>query len=328
MPRLGRELAGAAKLAGVGGVYHSDESPAHGMTRAEVDAVRQALDGADAFVLCLAPRWQAELALESVSERARRAFDRIPQEVRQVVVSRGAPEDGTTVPLRPLPGGARMYPETDVPPLHLDEARWKRISSSPPPSQAERLERMSGRGLSKDQTDQLVKRELDEEFIAGIEGTLASGLDRLAPKAWASLLLDSTRRNLADAAGLASTDVEPAFLAALLSVREQGGVTRDGVIALGADLLAAGGRVQRDIDVHSLLAEAFERAERLGLKPADSASIEAVVLAIIAERADFIAERGMAAMGPLMGVVLEQLGEGADGAAVSEILKRRLMDVI
>ena len=31
LPRLGRELAGAAKLAGVKGVFHSDELPAYGI---------------------------------------------------------------------------------------------------------------------------------------------------------------------------------------------------------------------------------------------------------------------------------------------------------
>ena len=55
------------------------------------------------------------LALESVGRRARLAFHRIPKEVRNVVVKKGAPDDGTTTPMRPLPGGARMYPETDVP---------------------------------------------------------------------------------------------------------------------------------------------------------------------------------------------------------------------
>ncbi|MEL0212955.1 MAG: Glu-tRNA(Gln) amidotransferase GatDE subunit E, partial [Euryarchaeota archaeon] len=64
----------------------------------------------DAFVLCVAPEWQADLALESVIKRARQSYHRIPQEVRNVVIRKGAPEDGTTTAMRPLPGGARMYP--------------------------------------------------------------------------------------------------------------------------------------------------------------------------------------------------------------------------
>lgn len=104
MPRLGRELAGAAKLAGVKGVFHSDELPAYGIEQEHVDLVRQnlALESTDGFILCLAPQWQAELALESVLHRARAAWHRIPQEVRNVVVKKGAPEDGTTAPMRPL----------------------------------------------------------------------------------------------------------------------------------------------------------------------------------------------------------------------------------
>ena len=63
LPRLGRELAGAAKLAGVKGIFHADELPAYGITQHEVDEVRTALTLAsdDAFVLCCAlpgkPRW-------------------------------------------------------------------------------------------------------------------------------------------------------------------------------------------------------------------------------------------------------------------------------
>ena len=52
MPRLGRELAGAAKLAGVAGIFHSDELPG-GIDSEFVDGVRSELSGVDAFVLLL-----------------------------------------------------------------------------------------------------------------------------------------------------------------------------------------------------------------------------------------------------------------------------------
>jgi glutamyl-tRNA(Gln) amidotransferase subunit E len=58
--------------------------------------------------------------------------------------------------------------------------------------------------------------------------------------------------------------------------------------------------------------------------PADTGEIEAVVERILDERADFVAERGMAAMGPLMGVVIGELGSGADGKAVSAALKEAI----
>ena len=44
LPRLGRELASAAKLAGVAGIFHSDELPAYGITEIEVNSVKEFLD--------------------------------------------------------------------------------------------------------------------------------------------------------------------------------------------------------------------------------------------------------------------------------------------
>ena len=151
LPRLGRELAGAAKLAGVRGVFHSDELPAYGIEQDHVENVRNELrlEASDAFVLCLAPIWQARLALESVGRRARLAFHRIPQEVRNVVVKKGAPDDGTTTPMRPLPGGARMYPETDVPTIPIDAKHWQRIMEHLPMRQDERMKRLAQTELSR-----------------------------------------------------------------------------------------------------------------------------------------------------------------------------------
>ena len=167
LPRLGRELAGAAKLAGVRGVFHSDELPAYGIEEEHVNAVRNELELVedDAFVLCLAPSWQARLALESVGRRARLAYHRIPQEVRNVVVKKGAPDDGTTTPMRPLPGGARMYPETDVPTIPIHDVDWQRIAENLPMRQEERMQRLAKTELSKDQCKQLLSRELDDAFF-------------------------------------------------------------------------------------------------------------------------------------------------------------------
>ena len=104
LPRLGRELASAAKLAGVAGIFHSDELPAYGIDQNLVDLVQSNLEinENDAFVLCVAPEWQADLALESVIKRARQSSSN-SQEVRNVVIRKGAPEDGTTTAMRPLP---------------------------------------------------------------------------------------------------------------------------------------------------------------------------------------------------------------------------------
>ena len=297
LPRLGRELAGAAKQAGVKGVFHSDELPAYGVESGEVEKVRSELDlqQSDAFILCLAPQWQAELALESVLHRARLAWHRIPQEVRNVVVKKGAPEDGTTSPMRPLPGGARMYPETDIPSFSLASDKWQAIVDNLPMSDDERNLRMQQFDISQDQAGQILARELDDIFVDNV--------DDLPHKGLATLILENDTAN-------------PSLLANVLRAKESGHLSRESMNEIVAALSGS----------NPTLAEIAEYAEKNGYKPADVADLTSIVDNIVAERIDFIKERGMGAMGPLMGVVM-QAAAGADGKQVSALLREAIQKV-
>ena len=291
LPRLGRELASAAKLAGVRGVFHSDELPAYGIEETHVQAVKDSLKTQyeDAFVLCLAPQWQANLALEAVGHRARLAYHRIPQEVRNVVVKKGAPDDGTTTAMRPLPGGARMYPETDVPTVSIDVEHWRNIIGNLPMRQDERMERLNNTELSEDQCKQLLSRELDDVFFEQHE---------TKSKAWATLLLEHE-------------GVDYGVLSCILGVRENGGLTREGIDE-SVEHFANNKHVTRE-DV-----ELF--AQENNLVPADVGDLESIVEGIVIDRLDFVKERGMGAMGPLMGVVMGAC-PGVDGKEVSAVLR-------
>src|SRR6056297_3454792 len=114
--RLGTELSDHAKRHGAGGVFHTDELPAYGVTADEVAALREAVGAGDddAVVLVADDPETAELAIDAVAERAETALEGVPEETRD------ANEDATSRYLRPLPGAARMYPETDVPPVEPD----------------------------------------------------------------------------------------------------------------------------------------------------------------------------------------------------------------
>ena len=110
--RLGTEFSGRAKIiAGVGGLFHSDELPNYGLTAKDVEEISKKLRCTvhDAFILVADKEGRARTALHAVYERARELFSGVPSEVRK------ANPDGTTSYLRPMPGAARMYPETDVP---------------------------------------------------------------------------------------------------------------------------------------------------------------------------------------------------------------------
>ena len=110
--RIGTEFSDRAKIhAGVGGIFHSDELPRYGISETEVIAVKEKLGCSknDAFILVADEERKAKNALQAVSARAHELLHGIPEEVRK------ANADGTTSYLRPIPGAARMYPETDVP---------------------------------------------------------------------------------------------------------------------------------------------------------------------------------------------------------------------
>ncbi|NLA24306.1 MAG: Glu-tRNA(Gln) amidotransferase subunit GatE, partial [Bacteroidales bacterium] len=61
----------------------------------------------DAFAIFWAPKEDVEVALETIEERCKLAFEGVPPETRKSF------EDGTTAFERVLPGADRMYPDTD-----------------------------------------------------------------------------------------------------------------------------------------------------------------------------------------------------------------------
>ena len=323
LPRLGRELASSAKQAGVAGIFHSDELPAYGIIESEINSVRKQLDlsESDAFVLCVAPKWQAELALESVLLRVRAAFHRIPGEVRNVVIRKGSPEDGTTTAMRPLPSGARMYPETDLPVLSLDPKRWDNIQSNLPMNREQRISRLQEYDISSNQLEALLGAELDDLFISGIaEGGLST--PSLPAKAWASILLDNSRSEIAKEANMPIPQVSWELLAFLVFAREEKIITRDGLIPIGKLYLMEINASPLTLD--EKVSWISEIAKSEGFAPANTNSVEQAVDATLAERAEFVKEKGMAAVGPLMGMVMGKLGGSADGKLVSQMLLEKI----
>tara|TARA_B100000459_G_C8594862_1_gene209346 strand:- start:2784 stop:3356 length:573 start_codon:yes stop_codon:yes gene_type:complete len=185
-----------------------------------------------------------------------------------------------------------MYPETDVPvyPIHPD--RWQKTLESLPMTDDERQERISQYEVSNDQASQLLARELDDVFVA-----YAS---QLPHKGWASVVLEN------DAA-------DPELCANVMAVKEAGLVTRE---SMNEIIEHFNGRTPSSEEI-----AAFGEAQ--GFKPVDEGDLGAIIESIVAERADFVKERGMGAMGPLMGVVMQAVG-AADGKVVSALLREAI----
>lgn len=124
--RFGSELADHAKVHGFGGIITSDEDlKKYGIER-EAAAIRRdfKLRNSDAFILLAGEN--ADAALNSMTERIKFAAKGVPRETRVVL------PDGSTAYMRPLPGAARMYPETDLPSTIVSKEKIAELKKSLP----------------------------------------------------------------------------------------------------------------------------------------------------------------------------------------------------
>ncbi|WP_128478435.1 Glu-tRNA(Gln) amidotransferase subunit GatE [Halorussus pelagicus] len=294
--RLGTELSDHAKRHGAGGIFHTDELPAYGVTEEEVAALREAVGASedDAVAIVAADPETADLAIEAAAERAETAFEGVPEETR------GANEDGTTGYLRPLPGAARMYPETDVPPVEPD------------PSEVETPELLTEK----------VERYQDEYDLGATLAEQVAYGERMP-------LFERAVEQLGADPTLAAQTVE----STVTELRRDGvpveNLTADhflGTLEAVADGETAKGNVG---EVLTALAESpdltpVEAIEQEGLGSAGEDEVREAIVSVVERNAEQVEEEGMQAFSGLMGEAMGALGGKADGDTVSELLREEI----
>ncbi len=293
--RLGTELSDHAKRHGAGGIFHTDELPAYGVTDEEVAALREAVgaDENDAVAIVAASPEVAENAIEAAAERAETAIEGVPEETRD------ANQDTTSKYLRPLPGAARMYPETDVPPVEPDVTEVEE-----PELLTEKVERYQsefalGEGLAEQvaygRKMPLFERAVDD----GVDPTLAAGT------------LESTVTELRrDDVPVEALDDEH-FLD-VFGLVEGDDLAREGV----PELLTALAE-EPETDAAAL-------AEEKGLGSAAEEEVREAVVEVVERNGEQVSEEGMAAFSGLMGECMGALRGKADGDLVSKLLREEI----
>jgi glutamyl-tRNA(Gln) amidotransferase subunit E len=296
--RLGSEMSDYAKKCGVGGIFHTDELPAYGVTADEVALLRTRMHAQEqdcVIIVAGASEKQASCAINQVIIRAELALSDkpVPEETRKML------ESGSTAYMRPLPGAARMYPETDVLPVLIDDARWDAVVV--PELLTSRAERFAAcYGIEINYAFQLAASEKLPLFEQAVR-------EGIRPKLAAFTILSTTTELRRDGVEIQKIP-DQAYLDAWHAV-ESGKAAREAIP-----------EIFRIIATGSTSAEALAK-----LAPALSREdLEIVVRKIIADREDFIAQKGMAALGPLMGVVMAEVRGSVDGKMVSEILKKEI----
>ena len=300
--RLGSEMAQYARTRGVKGIFHSDELPNYGIEKEYVDSLKAhlGLSSEDAFVICAAKEKKAIDALKIAAERASTAIEGVPEETRDPL------PDGTTRYSRPLPGAARMYPETDVPPMLMTEERLNRIRGNMPEFPEEIEKRLvSTYGINAQQANQIVKQSRDELFVKICERT---GMAAAAATALVNTYTELEHEGL---------DPE--------SIRE------DDVV--GLFVLLKENRFSKEA-TPSLLKEMAKGSDaegaisKLGLEAVDSDEAVGIIAALVKEREEFVRSKGLDAIGPLMGPVMSALRGKIDGKQANDLLAKEIKKLI
>ncbi|MCD2199507.1 Glu-tRNA(Gln) amidotransferase subunit GatE [Halobacterium sp. KA-4] len=293
--RLGTEFSDHAKRHGAGGLFHTDELPAYGVTEDEVEALREAVgaDENDAVAIVADEPSVATGAIDAVAERAETAIEGVPEETR------GANDDGTSEYLRPLPGAARMYPETDVPPVDPDPSEVE-----PPELLTEKVERyQEDYDLDAGLAEQVAYGRrwplFEERVEAGVDATLAAQT------------LESTVTELRRDDVPVENLTDDHFRGVLDLVAE-GELAQEGVPELLAALAEQPDR------------EAAVLAEDLGLGSAGEDEVREAVVEVVERNSDQVEEEGMGAFSGLMGECMGALRGKADGDLVSEVLREEI----
>ncbi|MBP2133226.1 glutamyl-tRNA(Gln) amidotransferase subunit E [Methanomicrobium sp. W14] len=297
--RLGSEISDYAKKCGVGGLFHTDELPAYGVTAEEVKALKESAKAGDddCVILVADTKKKAKCAIGQILKRSKLAFEGVPEETRKML------EEGSTAYMRPLPGADRMYPETDVFATDIDDEYWQSVQI--PELLTEKEKRFTEEfGLDKALAKNIafsVRCPLFEEAVAkGVRPNLAART------------IYSTLREIRRE-GFDTKSVSDEDLLSVLTAVECGKAAKEAV----PDILKAVINGKSVGDAVNEIAPAVSEEELTG-----------VIKKVISERTEFIEEQGMRALGPLMGVVMKEMRGRADGKVISEILKKELLKML
>jgi glutamyl-tRNA(Gln) amidotransferase subunit E len=300
--RLGTEMANRARFWGrVGGIFHTDEMPAYGITPEEIEELRKLVkaEESDAVVFVADKPENTQDALKAVLERAREALKGVPAETR-------APNaDGTTSYMRPRPGAARMYPETDIPPIQITEDYVRKISSRLPELPEQKLQRLT---KTHKLNQKLAKQILDSEYGELFETIVNES--NISPTIVAAFMTETAKalkRDGVNVEKVSDNQIRETFRAV-----GSGRLTKEAVPEIVTWLSQ-----HEDSTVD-------EAMNKIGLTMLSLKELEKIVDSVIERNRSLIEERRENALGPLIGMVMKEVRGKANAGSVSELVKKKL----
>jgi glutamyl-tRNA(Gln) amidotransferase subunit E len=295
-------MADHAKFWGrVGGIFHTDELPNYGITTQEIEELKKATNAQekDAIIFVADNPENAKDALKAILERAKETLKGVPEETR------AANPDATTRYMRPRPGAARMYPETDIPPTQITKEMLKKISANLPELPEQKLERLIKHyGLNQ----KLAKQIMDSEYSELFETITKES--NISPTTIATFLTETLKALKRE--GVEAEKISENQIIEIFKALGQGELTKEALPEIAKWLSKHEGK---SLD---------EAIASLGLKMLTKEELEKIVDMTIKANKKLVEERGAEAFTLIMSHVMREVRGKANATLVAELIKKKI----
>ncbi|MCX8158125.1 MAG: Glu-tRNA(Gln) amidotransferase subunit GatE [Candidatus Diapherotrites archaeon] len=303
--RFGTEIVSYLKAkTNIKGFIHSDEDlKKYKFEDDEIRKIKEKLriNEEDAFVIIVGNEEDCLDALRVITERCKQAIEGVPEETRNAL------EDGNSEYSRPLPGAARMYPETDIPPILIDKELLEEIKRNLPKTADERFEIYTKKyGLSEKLANEMKLNNYARFFEEMVE-------DGVEAKTLAVFLLEWITQLKRE--NLDVDKIDEIFIKDVIDVYMKGIVTRDNLL---------------DFIRYCLISNEPVKEAAIKFKK-DTISIKEVenkIEEIVKTNRELIKDKKEYAFSALMGDVMKELKGKIQAKILSEILRRKIAEEI
>ena len=298
--RIGSEISSYVKVkTGLQGLLHGDELPNHGITQEEINDVLKILHAhdKDSFAMVIGDAHKATHAIDVIKSRVSQLLEGVPEETRNAL------EGGNSEYSRPLPGAARMYPETDAYDIPIHEKTLNEMKQKLPMWTHERKKYYMKKGLSEKLAEEM-KLDNKARFF---EQLLEKGYE---PTTSASLLLstlNTLRRENPNVNALSNAQLE-----SLLAAEKQKLVLRERF----PDVLREWAK-----NPHAQLEQILGHMK---IENADEDEVTKIIQQIMEKNQHLILSKGMQAQSALMGQAMQALRGKAQGYFIAQALEKEL----
>ena len=303
--RLGKELGDLVKSYGIGGIFHSDELPNYGISIDDVQSISSVLrmNKNDAFILVGGSITLLNTVLFELFNRITKSFSGVVPETRYVRI------DGITAFSRPRPGSSRMYPETDIPYISIDDNTMKGLSKLIPQPWDVVIEQISKK---YDINKTLAENIFDSQYFILFEKIISQ--TSISPSFIISKLTEDLVSLERD--GYDTSILTEDVLFYLFMQLNYSRISKESVPIIFEKLL------KKEVD------DVEEVIRSFGTDNLTEEFVDDTISRIINENKKVISEKGLDAVGLLMGRCMENLRGKIDGEKVNKKLMTKLINYI